>query len=428
MELIQHIKENLHSLPLSFRYLGALQQQAAGSNFNRMQYKPATIAALQTNDEPAGAMYKPVSRIINPENNFITALGDEEIDSSETVAAPAIQPDAYFKLFACCIPVKGAARSIICDLQRQFFHFIPNSLYELLTGEAKTFTEILESCGEENYATIEEYFFFLLQHEYGTWFTKDELDLFPPLQTEWKTPLPVTNCILDYDAYSTYNIEDALQQLNELGCAAVQLRFFSAQSFERLEQIADSIATARIKSLDILLPYTAAFTKNAVIDFTNRHQRLNNFFICNAPENIYINETAEGLTRIVYTTENISSETHCGIVHTNYFLVNMPLFTESLSHNNCLNKKISVDRNGLIKNCPSMQQSFGHIANTSLQQALACNGFKKLWSISKDDIEGCKDCEFRYICTDCRAYTVDENNQYSKPAKCRYNPYTAEWE
>ena len=52
--------------------------------------------------------------------------------------------------------------------------------------------------------------------------------------------------------------------------------------------------------------------------------------------------------------------------------------------------------------------------------------YKKLWFIKKDDIEICKDCEFRYNCTDCRAFTI-ENNVYSKPLKCNYNPYTNEW-
>ena len=45
----------------------------------------------------------------------------------------------------------------------------------------------------------------------------------------------------------------------------------------------------------------------------------------------------------------------------------------------------------------------------------------------------CKDCEFRYICTDCRAYTEkthtnEEGLDTSKPLKCGYNPYTGEWE
>jgi hypothetical protein len=47
--------------------------------------------------------------------------------------------------------------------------------------------------------------------------------------------------------------------------------------------------------------------------------------------------------------------------------------------------------------------------------------------VRKDDIEVCKDCEFRYICTDCRIFKNDSNDIYSKPKKCNYDPYTNTW-
>jgi hypothetical protein len=56
------------------------------------------------------------------------------------------------------------------------------------------------------------------------------------------------------------------------------------------------------------------------------------------------------------------------------------------------------------------------------KEALEKPGFKK------DQIEVCKDCEFRYICTGCRAYLEDPEDIHSKPLKCGYNPYTCEWE
>lgn len=80
-----------------------------------------------------------------------------------------------------------------------------------------------------------------------------------------------------------------------------------------------------------------------------------------------------------------------------------------------------------------MLQSFGNIKDTTLEDALNHKDFKKYWNLTKDKIEVCKDCEFRYICTDCRAYTerTHENEKgldTSKPLKCGYNPYTGEWE
>ena len=75
-----------------------------------------------------------------------------------------------------------------------------------------------------------------------------------------------------------------------------------------------------------------------------------------------------------------------------------------------------------------MVKSFGNIENTTLTEAINKATFKDLWFISKSQIETCKDCEFRFICTDCRAYTENPADLYSKPLKCGYNPYTTKWE
>lgn len=132
-------------------------------------------------------------------------------------------------------------------------------------------------------------------------------------------------------------------------------------------------------------------------------------------------------TIILYSNQEIYSEKCCGNISTDYFNKNIIAFIESKNVNNCLNKKISIDKFGSIKNCPSMKNSFGNIREITLLEVLLKEKFKELWSITKDQILVCKDCEFRYICHDCRAYTQNEE-KYSKPLKCKYNPYEATWE
>jgi radical SAM protein with 4Fe4S-binding SPASM domain len=74
-----------------------------------------------------------------------------------------------------------------------------------------------------------------------------------------------------------------------------------------------------------------------------------------------------------------------------------------------------------------MSEHFGHINEVSLMEVLIKKDFSVLWGITKDDILICKDCEFRYMCTDCRAHIQDKNNVTSKPINCEYDPYTALW-
>ena len=142
--------------------------------------------------------------------------------------------------------------------------------------------------------------------------------------------------------------------------------------------------------------------------------------------------------KLLYTSENESTtvvqvDTHlknskcCGVISPYYFSLALSTFCESHQFNSCLNRKISIDEEGNIKNCPSMATSFGHINHVSLQEALEQKNFKKYWNITKDQVNICKDCEFRHICTDCRAYLENPEDLYSKPLKCGYNPYTCEW-
>ena len=57
------------------------------------------------------------------------------------------------------------------------------------------------------------------------------------------------------------------------------------------------------------------------------------------------------------------------------------------------------------------------------------NGIKlnsSILNLSKDFINECKECEFRYTCFDCRPDSLN-NNINIKPWYCTYSPLTGEW-
>src|SRR4051794_34507192 len=104
----------------------------------------------------------------------------------KTTAAVKMMPEPVFALFACCIPVQGARRSVVCDVQRQSSKFTPAGLYEILTEHrGKTVPEIKAAYGHEYDEEIDEYFEFLLRHELGFWC--DDPDLFPAIDLTWET-------------------------------------------------------------------------------------------------------------------------------------------------------------------------------------------------------------------------------------------------
>ncbi|VXB10288.1 Grasp-with-spasm system SPASM domain peptide maturase (fragment) [Flavobacterium sp. 9AF] len=183
-----------------------------------------------------------------------------------------------------------------------------------------------------------------------------------------------------------------------------------------------------IKSVEFILKIDNSINLDNLKKWVSDNKKIKSLTIHSFKENKIIQPENFGFGIIVGIKQKINDETHCGVVHHNYFNFLIESFTESQNNNTCLNRKLSIDKEGNIKNCPSMFQSFGNINNTNLEEVLNHKDFKKYWNITKDEIEICKDCEFRHICTDCRAYIEDPKNQYSKPLKCGYNPYTNEWE
>ncbi len=165
-----------------------------------------------------------------------------------------------------------------------------------------------------------------------------------------------------------------------------------------------------------------------LFDFCQKYPRVHAIYAHSAPTTETLHISEQGMGHIFFTQDEITSSNHCGIISPDYFTINIKTFTEARKHNTCLNRKISVDTEGYIRNCPNMKEHYGNIKNTTLQQALEHPDFKKYWFINKDQVAVCKDCEFRYICTDCRAYIENPEDMYSKPLKCGYNPYTCEWE
>jgi len=335
----------------------------------------------------------------------------------------------YFLLYANCVPVQGYSRSSICDLQKNEMHLIPNSLYEiLLHTRSKNISEIKCFYQKED-KTIDEYFDFLLENELG--FLIDDLSwstYFPPLQLHWDYPFDVSNCIIDLKPETDILVISRLaRELDDLYCANLQIRFFNpSENLALLSEILTHFSDTTITNIEIITSGSFISSKDWK-SFCDNNIKVTRLIVHSSEEDI-ITESDLYLTPIVFTSKIVSDVKHCGIINTDQYVINLTTFTESLHHNTCLNRKIAIDIDGNIKNCPSMPESFGNIKDTTLQEALAKPGFKKYWNIKKDEIAKCKDCEFRHVCTDCRAYLENPEDIYSAPLKCGYDPYTCTWE
>lgn len=331
-----------------------------------------------------------------------------------------------FKLFANCQLVKGAQRSTICDLQRNRFHLIPNSLYDLLFEfQGSKIADIKKQFNNEYDQIIDDYFALLIKEELI--FFSNNHQLFPPLNLQWDSPSEITYALIDIGPTVYNNFVSISSQLDELGCTYVELRSYGILSLEELNELILSFDKSTVISISLVIPHNKTISKQEWGSLCDKHKRITSLTLHAS----LINKdelSPEYLVPISYRTLQISSEKCCGVINPEGFVSYTETFTESLKFNSCLNKKIGIDKDGNIKNCPSMKKSFGNISDTKLNDVIYREEFSQVWNYKKDLISVCKDCEFRHVCTDCRAFLDNPEDNFSKPLKCGYDPYSCNWE
>ena len=336
----------------------------------------------------------------------------------------------FFNLFSNIQVTNGAARILISDLQRDQSELFPLELGELIDELKKNPIEnLFQQYDEESIAILQDYLDFLLAKEYG-FITNDDWDRnFPPLSYEFHDPSIISNMVIEIDDLTILDsLKKSIENLAIKHLVIYSNKFLDKNDFVQIENVFNN---STLSGIEIFSPHHPIIDKNFIQELQSDTERIYNLIFYNCKKAPF--KVKDEFKFVVnFAKENIKM-TSCGKVDLKYFNTNLPKVLEAINHNSCLHKKIAIDINGNIKNCPSMPQSFGNIKDTTLEEALNHKDFKKYWNITKDNIEGCKDCEFRYICTDCRAYTErthknKEGLDTSKPLKCGYDPYTGEWE
>lgn len=342
----------------------------------------------------------------------------------------------YLLIYSDCVPIKGYNQSILCDFTRNKIVTFATSFFHLFEEfNSKTLSQIYNEFDEMSQKNVDSFVLFLLENNFGQ--LEDNIDNFKKIDfTDWDTYGEIDNVIIDIDQIK-HDFGSIIPQLNLLGCRYLQLRLYS--NLYNLNEILEIVKMAEdtsIEGVEVLMKYNSVYSTKDYISFFENHFLISALYVFGYKRSKQV-KTAFGYkgkvmdrfiqSTVFFTDEVIISEKNCGIIDKSYFCVNnINDFIHNKNYNSCLNKKISIDKNGQIKNCPSLTISYGNIKDKEFNSVVN-QGFKKLWNINKDEIKVCKDCEYRYVCTDCRAYLEIPEDIYSKPLKCGYNPYINEW-
>lgn len=317
----------------------------------------------------------------------------------------------FFVLHQDCQIVKGYKNILLFDLYRKVTINI-TQFYSLFIDD-----KYIKNINENS-----EIITLLLEEDLGSIGTKST----DHKKLNWFTSNSINEIIIEFSSSAFSDIEFICNKIKEIGVEYLQIRFVE-ESFINLNKFLNYLSDSCIRTIEIVYPFNQNTSKNdTLIKLANKTSRVQVIYFYNAPFNRSVQQS--GLFTIIYYEKNLINNNHCGVVSLDYFMIDIKNFSKAKNYNNCLKDKLFIDWNGEIKNCPAFVDSFMNIRNLSLNSLDKKIKNDKIRNITKDFISICKDCEFRYICTDCRAYTEDPTDIYSKPLKCGYNPYTGEWE
>ncbi|MDR0803254.1 grasp-with-spasm system SPASM domain peptide maturase [Fluviicola sp.] len=334
---------------------------------------------------------------------------------------------SYLMLYPNIIPVQGFNRSVLMDLYIGNYLFIPNYLCDFLLKNKNEklrksdFLNLAQS--DEDKHKITELLNYLIEQDYLTeadWELAKGLSVKEPKKTEDSL---ITDCIMELSHVSDWQINRFLSEINRIGVKFLEIRFLDFPTFEKhLNTIQSALHYHSVEFVHLLVPFNnnlADWINTSLSEFT----RLNQLTIYNTN---YTFDAGVCPFQITFLNQKSIDQTQCGCISPYHFNFNIISYYDSQKVNSCLANKLSIDQYGNIRNCPSKKDSFGKLEELDIEQTVQLRTFQQEWHITKESILVCSDCEFRWMCSDCRVFIQDEN-VYSKPSKCGYNPYISKW-
>lgn len=116
------------------------------------------------------------------------------------------------------------------------------------------------------------------------------------------------------------------------------------------------------------------------------------------------------------------------------FVASREMVAHYASGHSCLMGKIAITEAGDVLPCIfTRNRSLGNVlVSRALAPILRGPALREVWGATKDQVMVCRDCEYRYVCFDCRplseAAAAGKADYLHAPyPRCTYNPYTGEW-
>lgn len=297
-----------------------------------------------------------------------------------------------------CPVVMGYNRACVYDLPRKEYSFIPKEFY-------KSISQLNEIPNQKINDIDKEWIEWFYQKEYCYNVPVNFSSNFVDIDLTWDTPSFITNAIveinMDLGDFPFKILEEAL-------CKHLLIRFIDFSfSKDIIAYLNEKLSNITFHSVEIHL--------------------FNNKSIENETEIIEFFKNELSVVDEIKFDKMISKKRKYFIPK---FIIDIRTYLESQKYNLFFNKKLFFSSKGKISNYPTTNyigcmKSIHNIHD--LKKMISKNKSDLLWNISKDQIDVCKDCEFRNMCIDSRIPKKRKNGSYYYQNECSYNPYISKW-
>lgn len=345
-------------------------------------------------------------------------------------------PRKHLSLYATCVPVAGLTTSAIYDLSRKQISTFPSAYLSILRSlGTHRLREVISDLHPKDRVHAIDFLDWLLSHEYVH--ITDAPEAFPAISDKWNIPCVVHNAIIDIRERH-HDYQRIIHELDTVGCQHIQLRAYSAVfDLTALVNLVKLCQSSSIQSIEAILAYDPSRSDEDYIAVVRENRLVASMLLYGAEDTrqLEVDYGVKGrlarqlATEIRITTQKLDSALDCGHITLRQLVPPTTSTLTELRHfNGCLNRKISVDEHGNVRNCPATRLSFGDHRMVSFSEVVSRESFSAVWKAENDSVQGCSQCPYRYVCTGCRAFLEDPDTSNSKPLKCNYNPISDTWE
>ena len=100
----------------------------------------------------------------------------------------------------------------------------------------------------------------------------------------------------------------------------------------------------------------------------------------------------------------------------------------NMRYNSCWGTVIAITGDGCVRPCVHSETIIGRVEEALKDVDGLLEKMTPFWTQNKDKVDVCRECEFRYVCFDCRELSMRRYGRMDGPNPlCGYDPRSGEW-